>query len=175
MQDPQVEHLLPHKNGKYPDRKFDWNNLFLVCGHCNGVKNTPKYDDGIVDCCRQEPEDLLAFVFKEGNVEISVKNQESYDEKTKRTAELIEETFNLKNTGIRVYASEMRLTELKKEMNKLYNSLERWKKKPESAALMGTLKAMLRKESSFAAFKREYIRKNGNYFQKLLPFCQTGE
>ncbi len=28
LQDPEVEHLLPHKNGKYWDRKFDWNNLF---------------------------------------------------------------------------------------------------------------------------------------------------
>ena len=33
LQDPEVEHLLPHKNGKYPERKFDWNNLFWVCGH----------------------------------------------------------------------------------------------------------------------------------------------
>lgn len=33
-----MEHLLPHKNGKYLDRKFDWNNLFWACGHCNNVK-----------------------------------------------------------------------------------------------------------------------------------------
>lgn len=26
LQDPEVEHLLPHKNGKYPERKYDWNN-----------------------------------------------------------------------------------------------------------------------------------------------------
>lgn len=28
LQDPNVEHLLPHKNGKCLDRKFDWENLF---------------------------------------------------------------------------------------------------------------------------------------------------
>jgi len=39
LQDPQVEHLRPHKNGKYKDKKFDWNNLFWSCGHCNNVKN----------------------------------------------------------------------------------------------------------------------------------------
>lgn len=38
LQDPQIEHLLPHKNRKYLERKFDWNNLFWVCGHCNNVK-----------------------------------------------------------------------------------------------------------------------------------------
>lgn len=52
LQDPQVEHLLPHKKGKYPERKFDWSNLFWSCGHCNGVKNKEKYDEGILDCCR---------------------------------------------------------------------------------------------------------------------------
>ena len=55
LQDPQVEHLLPHKNGKYPERKFDWNNLFWSCSHCNGIKNQKKYDDGIIDCCKNDP------------------------------------------------------------------------------------------------------------------------
>ena len=54
LQDPNVEYLLPHKNGKYPDRKFDWENLFWSCGHCNGIKNNSKYDGGIIDCCKQE-------------------------------------------------------------------------------------------------------------------------
>lgn len=47
LQDPNVEHLLPHKNGKYQERKFDWENLFWSCGHCNGIKNNGKYDEGI--------------------------------------------------------------------------------------------------------------------------------
>ena len=50
LQDPEVEHLLPHKNGLYPERKFDWNNLFWSCGHCNKVKNNRKYDERIIDC-----------------------------------------------------------------------------------------------------------------------------
>ena len=38
LQDAVVEHRLPHKNGAYPERKFDWNNLFWSCMHCNSVK-----------------------------------------------------------------------------------------------------------------------------------------
>ncbi|MBR3328908.1 MAG: HNH endonuclease [Atopobiaceae bacterium] len=38
LQSIEVEHLLPHHNGKYPDRMFEWNNLFLSCRHCNSVK-----------------------------------------------------------------------------------------------------------------------------------------
>ncbi len=61
LQDPEVEHLLPHKNGKYPERKFDWNNLFWCCGHCNSIKNNGKYDSGIIDCCNQDPAELMTF------------------------------------------------------------------------------------------------------------------
>ena len=61
LQDPQIEHLLPHKNRKYLERKFDWNNLFWVCGHCNNVKNQAKYDEGILDCCNQDPENAILF------------------------------------------------------------------------------------------------------------------
>ena len=46
LQDAQVEHLLPHFDGKYPERKFDWNNLFWSCGHCNNVKNQRIYGEG---------------------------------------------------------------------------------------------------------------------------------
>lgn len=66
LQDPNVEHLLPHKNGTYLERKFDWENLFWSCSHCNSVKNNGKYDDGIIDCCKDDPEMeqlLLPFDF----------------------------------------------------------------------------------------------------------------
>ena len=62
LQDPEVEHLLPHKNGKYKDRKFDWSNLFLSCGHCNKVKSQEKYDNGIIDCCNEDPEKLIFYM-----------------------------------------------------------------------------------------------------------------
>jgi len=41
-----IEHLKPHKGNK--ELKFDWNNLFLSCGHCNNVKSL-KYEN-IIDC-----------------------------------------------------------------------------------------------------------------------------
>lgn len=59
-----MEHLLPHKNGKCPERKFDWENLFWSCGHCNGIKNNGKYDGGIMDCCKYDPEQYLSFQIK---------------------------------------------------------------------------------------------------------------
>lgn len=71
MEDPQVEHLLPHKNGKYKDRKFDWENLFWACGHCNGIKNQNKYDEGILNCCKRDPEKLIDFQLNDDNIKLT--------------------------------------------------------------------------------------------------------
>lgn len=158
LQDPQVEHLLPHKNGIYPERKFDWENLFWSCGHCNSVKNQNKYDEGIIDCCVVDPEEVLEFYVTKEGVEINSKCIE--DEKVLRTAELITEIFDMKNTGMRVYKSEMRLKKLEEEMNVLYINLDKMKNMPKSPIIMRKLKALLRRESAFAAFKRGYVRKH---------------
>lgn len=40
LQDPNVEHLLPHKNGKYLERKFNWENLFGHVGIVMGLRIT---------------------------------------------------------------------------------------------------------------------------------------
>lgn len=42
----QIEHFEPHKSD--PIKKFDWNNLFYSCGHCNGVKGARFWP--LLDC-----------------------------------------------------------------------------------------------------------------------------
>ncbi len=168
LQDPEIEHLLPHKDGKYPHRKFDWNNLFWACGHCNSVKNKEKYDRGIIDCCEEDPEKLMSFYLMENDVNVSAKTLEN--EKSVLTATLVYEVFNLKNTGMREYKSEMRLQEVNKQMNLLYDNLEKIKKNPEAKVVLRTLKALLRRESEFAAFKRAYIREHSEQFPQLLKY-----
>lgn len=170
LQDPQVEHLLPHKNGKYPDRKFDWENLFWSCSHCNGIKNQKKYDEGIIDCCKNDPESLLTFKFKNGKIIVQAKDSKNLS--AVRTATLIYETFNLLNTGMRIYKSAMRYQELTKEMNLLYDNLEEYRKNPDSRYVQRKLKALLRRESAFAAFKRGYIRDNKETFPELVKYIQ---
>lgn len=168
LQDPQVEHLLPHKNGKYPERKFDWRNLFWSCGHCNGVKNKDKYDAGIIDCCVIDPEEVIYFRLQDEKVQVRAKDKANM--KAVLTAELVMEVFNLKNTAMRVYKSEMRVQKLNKEMNKLYDSIEEWRENPESKFALRKLKALLRRESRFAAFKRNYIRDNQQKYPELSKY-----
>lgn len=56
LQSVEVEHLYPHGGDK--DLKFDWDNLFLSCAHCNSVKNQVKYSGVVLDCCKVDPESV---------------------------------------------------------------------------------------------------------------------
>lgn len=168
LQDPNVEHLLPHKNGRYPERKFDWENLFWSCGHCNGIKNNGKYDAGIMDCCKQDPEEYLGFQLKNDNVVIDVKKPD--DEIYSRTALLITETFSLKNSGMRTYTSDERLRLLQREMNLLYGQLEKLHNSPNSKIIMRTICSLIRRESAFAAFKRCYVRVHAKEYPQLQKY-----
>lgn len=168
LQDPQVEHLLPHMNGKYLERKFDWNNLFWSCGHCNGVKNQKKYEEGIIDCCKSDPEEMISFRLQNEDIQAIARDKENTE--AIRTAQLVMEVFNIKNTGMRVYKSEMRLQELNQEMNKLYDSIEEMEKNPDSKFALRKLKSLLSRESRFAAFKRNYVRENQDQYPQLLSY-----
>ncbi len=168
LQDPVIEHLLPHMHGKHPERKFNWDNLFWACGHCNIVKNQRKYDMGIIDCCKEDPEKLLSFRAEDSQVRVAAQNEEN--EKAVLTAQLIMEVFDFRNTGMRVYASEMRLQELNREMNKLYDAIEEMSRNAGNRAVLRKLKALLRRESKFAAFKRNYIRKNLKSYPQLSEY-----
>lgn len=168
LQDPNVEHLLPHKNGKYSERKFDWENLFWSCGHCNGIKNNNKYDEGIIDCCKSDPEKRMYFHVVEDNVVISV--ADSGDDIAKRTALLITESFSLKNTGMRTYTSDKRMKLLQKEMNVLYKQLENLHNTPNQKVTKRLIRSLLRRESAFAAFKRCYVREHAAEYPELQEY-----
>lgn len=166
LSDPNVEHLLPHKNGHYPERKFDWNNLFWSCPHCNNIKSQRKYDEGILDCCKVDPEELIDFQWEYKEIKLT---STSEDITVKRTMELVWEVFNLKNTGIRVHASNLRMEKLCMEMNLLFSQLHKLETDP-SKAQLNRVRILLRKESEFAAFKRCYVRMHLSRYPQLKPF-----
>lgn len=159
VQDPQVEHRLPHCNRGIPERVFDWNNLFYSCSHCNNVKNNKKYEEGIIDCCARDPEELLAYQLEGNRVHVFLKTTD--DSEADRTAELIEEVFNSTSTGIRSEAAEVRLRELQKIMNAFYTALEQYIQTPENKIARKTLIALLDKETAFSGFTRSYARAYG--------------
>lgn len=125
LSDPEVEHLKPHHGRTIPERVFDWNNLFYVCPHCNNIKKESKYDDKIIDCCEEDPEKMLEQCYEEGHVNVhNIVNEE----RAIMTADLIQECFEKRNTGIREAACQHRIDRLAEEMNFLYKTLEKHKR-----------------------------------------------
>lgn len=167
LQDPVVEHLIPHENGKLIDMKFDWNNLFWSCNHCNGIKNKSKYSGKIINCTIEDPENHITL---ELDIDDVIANPNDNDETSIFTAKLIYETFNQKNTGIRIAASENRLNELKREMNILFQRLQKYNSSENSAINKRIIGALLKNSSAFAGFKRSYIRKNISKYPEFEEF-----
>lgn len=168
LQSINVEHLRPHKNGAYPERMFDWNNLFLSCPHCNGVKAKPKYDEGIIDCCQRDPEALLEQDLIENEVHVRALVED--DDEASLTAELIEEVFMSDNPAARSYEADMRTKELQKRMNVLYSSLRAYKAGQGNTFAKRSIIAMLKPESKFAGFARCYVRKHIDRYPSLAPY-----
>ena len=58
-----VEHFLPHKGSEA--LKYDWMNLFFVCGHCNNTKLAKSVYDGILNCTNADHKvaDWIKYVY----------------------------------------------------------------------------------------------------------------
>ncbi len=111
------------------------------------------------------PESLAIEAQKTNDVFVHANDR--MDEEAVLTAELVDEVFHLCNTGVRVYKSDYRLKKLQEEMNVLYTKLEMYRNMPESRGTLRMLKALLRRESAFAGFKRCYVRAHLDEFPGL--------
>lgn len=121
------------------------------------LKKEAKYDDKIIDCCIEDPEEKLEQIYENGHVNVKHTVE---DECAAMTAELIQDSFEKRNTGIREAACQHRIDRLAETMNILYKTLEKHKEYPESERYMRSLRTALSRKSVFAAFKRNYVRKH---------------
>ena len=87
----QIEHLIPHKGDM--TLKYDWNNLFLSCAHCNNTK-LGKYDP-ILDCTKEAVDEKIRFR-KEGffgRKEEFVFEALDSNEETQNTVNLLQDVY----------------------------------------------------------------------------------
>ena len=86
----EIEHRHAHKGNAA--LKYDWNNLFFSCHHCNRLKNT--CFNTIIDCTQDDPEDYFNLKIKPDiKMEIIItktKDASFVDE----TVKLLERVFN---------------------------------------------------------------------------------
>ena len=163
----EVEHLRPH--GGDLNRKFDWNNLFLSCAHCNSVKNQAKYHDQILDCCVIDPETVLWQEVVDNHVLVTPLNGRP---ESAKTAELITECFEKTNTGIRIFECQTRMKALNATMNTLYKTLEQYEKEKRNPRHLRVLRGMLSRTYRFSGFTRTYVRNHLTEYPDLTQYVE---
>jgi len=151
-----VEHITPHRND--PALKFDWNNLFIACGHCNNIKGTKH--DGILDPTQCDPEDQIALSIEITNgiterVNVSSLNN---DDSTIKTAELLSLVYNGGSTDIKeIECSNLRNSYLMPNIRLFYQYIRNFRDEPD-LGYDKDIRNEIARSSIFAAFKRNIVR-----------------
>ncbi|MDL5383782.1 MAG: hypothetical protein ACRCYK_18945 [Aeromonas hydrophila] len=92
-----VEHFDAHQGNL--DKKFDWNNLFYVCGRCNNIK-LAKYNN-LLDCTNNDIDVFRLIKQLPPHTPYQSKiiiEPMAADDKTIETADLLDEIFNTEKT-----------------------------------------------------------------------------
>ena len=156
----EVEHFIPHRNNNA--LKYDWNNLFLSCRHCNSVKTARVFDD-ILNCsdishqvekairhyCNPFPKEFAIFEVKIPSI------------KANNTRDLLDKTFNGEHTGFKKLESANLRALLLKEIKEFTDALEGFEDDEcEKEYYKNKIIRHLNNDSAFTAFKRWIIRDN---------------
>lgn len=174
LQDGIIEHLIPH--GGNSDLKFDWENLFWACNRCNSIQNRQEYEGKIIDCCKVDPEKHLRCIYDPYTKQITVIPKDR-QETSKMTAQLITETYNLADTGIREHSLSQRLRAFQEEWDTFFKLLNQYRK-DKSRYTARKIKSKLSVKTAFAAIKRDYIRQHPNEykdFQELVAVSKESD
>lgn len=162
-----VEHFKPHKNDL--DLKFDWNNLYYSCGHCNNIKLS-KYDN-ILDPLTDDVENLISYHYQGFHVSQPVTIEHNIDNTIdENTKEKVESTVDLLNniyngtTHIKSKESHNIRKEIIKEINSFRQDIDEleeaidYEDEETIKSSLTSIKRHLHKASKFTAFKRQLIK-----------------
>ena len=163
----QIEHLRPHQGDNA--LKFDWNNLFLSCAHCNNIK-LGKYDP-ILDCTHVDTDEYIAFrkVGYFGTDEKLIFEARNDMQETKNTCALLDDVYYGHTPQKKVEANFIR-KKLRDELTKFKNYVRDYADATghQKDELFCTIQKELRESSAFAAFKRWLIRDNQGKYGDLM-------
>ena len=151
-----VEHIIPHRGD--PCLRFDWNNLFIACGHCNSIKHA-KYDD-ILDPTECDPEEHIALTVEISDnlvdhVQIEALTE---DDSTKQTVELLGLVYNGGSTDIKnIECSNLRNEHLMPVIRTFLQYIRNYHDEPD-LGYDNMINKGIDRSSAFAAIKRKIIR-----------------
>ncbi len=167
----QIEHLISHRGNA--DLKYDWNNLFLACAHCNNTKLN-NYEP-ILDCTKENVETLIAFrrtgYFGTDEKLLFVKLDDRIE--VENTIKLLQEVYYGTTPQKKMEATILRRT-LRKELSAFKEYVREYQEAEdeEKEDLKYLIQQQLRDSSPFAAFKRWLIRDNQEAYAELFAYIE---
>ena len=173
---PVVEHLIAHKGNE--EIKYDWNNLFLACVHCNKVKEKREYDDGILNPTKVDPEDYIEFCLVVDNFKEKVVIRNICETKemilVEKTIKLLDMIYNNSSARDNQKVSSIQLKNmLSKNVRDFCLLLENYKEERDIGSY-NNINDEISRKSEFAAFKRYIIRRDPvlkTEFENTLKDC----
>ncbi|MDR1022206.1 MAG: HNH endonuclease [Prevotellaceae bacterium] len=158
-----VEHFEPHKGDI--DKKFDWNNLFLSCAHCNNTKLAQTKYDNILNCTNKthDVENRLQYIFSPFPVEhIDIVALDD-SAKTQNTKALLLAIYNGSTPLKKLESANLRthiLNEIKDFQQLLLSYFSDTVSAEEKRLLLSKICTHISRESHFTAFKRWIIKED---------------
>jgi len=151
-----VEHIVPHRSD--PALRFDWNNLFIACGHCNSTKGT-RYNE-IINPTECDPEKHIALSMEISDSLRGVVKVEplTTDNSTLQTADLLDHVFNSGTTEIKeIECANLRNSHLIPNLRMFLQFVRGYHEEPD-LGYDNLIHKEIERSSAFAAFKRKIVR-----------------
>lgn len=152
-----VEHFIPHQGDV--NKKFDWNNLFFVCGRCNNIK-LARYAN-LLDCTDERTDVFAAIKHLPPHTPYQNKlviEPMCDDSKTRETAALIDEIFNTDRTINKKITGQYLRKKVFQRFNKFLELVNRYldEELPQETRdeVLARLRVQMSKKLEFSAFIR---------------------
>jgi uncharacterized protein (TIGR02646 family) len=155
----EIEHLHAHQ-GNFA-LKYDWNNLFLSCHHCNRLKNA-NFNE-IIDCAKADPENYFNLKISAGIKTTIVITKIADAPGVDETVRLLDRVYNGESRPImRDECIDLRsdIREAVRSFNDLLTGYASETDAGLKSAFAALIKKTISRKSPFAAFKRGIIRNN---------------
>lgn len=174
-----IEHLRPHKQGKYPELKYAWNNLFLCCPNCNSIKTRKRFDQDVIDCCAEDPEYFIRQEIDNGRIRVVPQEKMAGLKRAQNTAALVDACFHSASAKQQALKCESRRDELKRKTIVLCRLLGQFwdlrEANEDFSRQYDEIRDMLLSDSTYAGFMRTFVRDRLDMFPEFERWVTTEE
>lgn len=167
-----VEHFIPHRGND--DLKYNWDNLFYACSHCNNTKEMLERDSefkgGFLNCTHEEDRvderisyRVYSFPIAIVVIEKAEISDEEYSVRVENTITLLDAIYNGYKTSIKKIEAENIRTAILNEIDTFQNLLIEMvtaKSSAEKDDLIKKVRNCLKNDTAFTAFKRWIVKDN---------------